>query len=124
MKISVTGLRGPKIKALHDAGWRISYDNGQEAWDRRISGVEMQKEFENMGDAIREFERITGYDVISDTDQDGCAIWWFICREEKLAVGGWGCGKYLYKKWCKTPRKCLEALNRRAEYRFTCGLEL
>ncbi len=78
---------------------------------RRISGVQMVKDFPSMGDAIREFERITGDDVIGHTDQDGCAIYWFMCPDEELIVAGWECGKYLYERWADTPRKVLEMLN-------------
>ncbi len=130
MKIIVSHIYGPMIKKMHDQEWRI-YDNPlhyddvrDKAFYRRISGCEMFKSFKTIGDAIRDFEKITGYDVISDTSQDGCPVFTFMCPEEKICVSGWECGKYLYDKWCDTPRKCLEKMNGPQPFAFASGLDL
>ena len=76
----------------------------------------MKKDFPSVRDAMVEFERITGYDVIRDTDCAGCSIYTFWWEDSNMPGGknfaaGWDCGKYLYDTWRPTPRECLEALN-------------
>ncbi len=125
MKIIVDSLSGPVKRALYLAGWRLDRSLHEQEVKaglvtgfhplhhcvyEQVSGQHMAKNFETMGDAIREFEKITGYDVIGDTDQNGCSIYTFFAPEQQLAVSGWDCGKYLYCQWRETPRKCLEAL--------------
>jgi hypothetical protein len=124
MKVLVEHVYGPMISKLHLNGWWITLPVG---WGsgcsidlsnyRRICGVVMQKDFQSVGDAMREFERISGCDVIADQDPMGCAVncfWW----DDPNAVGGrsfasgWECGKHMYKIWHRTPRECLETLNR------------
>ena len=122
MKIIVDSLQGPVKLKLYRAGWRLDRSiHGLQAQAgtlplhhsvyEQVSGQHMAKDFESMGDAMREFERVTGYDVIADTDQCGCSIHTFYCVEQQLVVSGWACGKYLYPKWYEMPRACLEALN-------------
>lgn len=117
MRVVVDSLQGPMKRALYLACWRVD----RTKWDgsrslpcalyEAISGQCMVKDFECLGDAMREFEKLTDIDVISETDQDGCPIFTFFCYEQQLVVSGWDCGKWLYDRWCQTPRACLEALN-------------
>lgn len=120
MKIEVDNIYGHKIKLLHDAGWTIveylEYEKSNEyfrdrAFHRHLCGVEMEKDFESFGDAIREFEKVTGYDAIGMTNHDGDASFSFRCNETQTCVSGWGCGKYLYELWEESPRKTLIRLN-------------
>lgn len=107
MKIIVNHIYPPAINKMHVAGWRVHFNKTHHS----TLGREMWKEFNSIGDAIRDFEKITGFDAILDSDQDGCAVYVFSCPELRICVGGWQCGKYLYEKWCETPRGCLEAMN-------------
>lgn len=117
MQIIVSHIYGSAIEKMRKGGWDL-YDNPIHADSesqvilRRISGCEMIKDCASLGEAMRDFEKITGFDAISDSSQDGAAIYLFTSPDEQICAGGWQCGKYLYKNWFKTPRECLEALNK------------
>ena len=117
MLVYVDHIYGPVVSKLAKHGWRVHRESGLEdsalerRFHRRISGLQMEKDFASMGDAMREFEEITRHDVISDEDQCGCPIHTFFCDEARIVVGGWECGKYMFHKWMPTPRQTIEALN-------------
>ncbi len=115
MKIIVDHIYGKIIKKMFDGGWKVYDDPNDDPkdrpWMRRISGCDMVKDFESIGAAIKDFEKITGFDAIGDEDQCGCPVFTFKCLELKIAVAGWECGRHLYCKWDSTPRKVLEILN-------------
>jgi len=115
MKIIVNRIYGPVIKKMVDGGWTIdddpeTYTDIKDRSDRRRTvGCDMVKEFDTLRDAILNFEKITGFDAIEDTDQSGCAVFWFMCKEQELCVAGWECGKHLYEEaWEKSPREVLK----------------
>lgn len=122
MKISVEHIYGGLISKMHANGWRIRSPIGCSVWDdpkklsahRRNCGVVMEKDFISPREAMQEFEKISGEDIIEHTDQMGCSVFvfWWEDEEGNHFASGWGCGEYLYDKWYKTPRKCLEALNK------------
>ncbi len=118
MNIVVDHIYHLAIIQLSNAGWKVhdtpddaELTHGELTQQRLVIGTEMVKAFDSLGDAIRDFEKATGYDAISDTDQDGCPVFSFCCPEEQIIVSGWGCGKYLYDKWAESPRAVLELLN-------------
>lgn len=117
MLIQVDSLYGDLPAKLMRHGWRRHVRNKAEsgALDAkemdRVCGKIFEKDFSSMGAAMREFELATGEDAIAVEDHDGAAVYTFYCVEQQLVVSGWECGKYLYEKWCETPRQCLEALN-------------
>lgn len=117
MLVYVDHVYGSIVRDLVSNGWRVHLESGLEnsalgrRQIRRINGLQMEKNFESMGEAMREFEAITGRDVISNTDWDGCPNNIFFCDEKQLAAGGWECGKYMFDKWLPTPRQTLDALN-------------
>ena len=120
MKIIVEGIHKSDQSKLSNGGWAKYRDpekfsgpeSGIKADDyEHICGVDMAKEFESFGDAIRDFEGITKHDVIAATDQCGCSIYEFRCLETKECCSGWQCGKYLFENWEETPRKTLKKLN-------------
>ncbi len=119
MLVIVNYVKGQVIKKLHDAGWRVHEDFPCERDDktlwrlhRIICGLHMSKNFETLGDAMWDFERVTGYDVIGSSNHDGEPDIWFGCVETQTCVGGWECGQYMFKNWLPTPRKCLELMNK------------
>lgn len=121
MKIKVDHIYRLDIRLLRDSGWSIveypEFDGTLEsirdrAFGRRCSGLEMEKDFPSIRDAIREYESVLKCDVIEETDQCGCSVHTFWCDEiPGRFVSGWECGKYLFEKWARTPRMTLEMLN-------------
>ncbi len=116
MKIVVNRIYGKDVAKLRKAGWKVTNTLTSKtlrlADYRRNCGYEMVKSFQSMGDAIRGFECVTGYDAIADVDASGCSVYTFRCLAENIWCSGWGCGQYLYARWLPTPRACLEALNK------------
>ncbi len=112
MKIVVEHIHKSLMKRLQRVGWvptnTLTSPTLKLSEYRRICGWEMVKDFESMGDAIRNFEKITGCDVMADVDASGCSIYTFKCLESRVWCSGWECGKHLYRNWQPTPRALLE----------------
>ncbi len=108
MLIEYHGASDDGAKILFANGWKLK------PWSEHYDSGHMQrafKEFQCIGDAIREVERLTGADCIGDEGQCGESLHCFMCQKTEEVVSGWECGKHLFDKWADTPRKVLEAWN-------------
>jgi hypothetical protein len=97
-------------KKLEAAGWTVEW--GKERWLGALA-KRASKDFDNVGDAIREFEKVTGQKA-SDEGCPCCGAPHSFSWEDEYASGN-DCLEHLYAKVPKSLREATEALNDRTE---------
>ena len=97
-------------KKLEAAGWAVEWEK-ERGLKRglRTLAKRASKDFETVGDAIREFEKVTGQDA-SDEGCNCCGAPHSFSWEGGYASGN-DCLKHLYSKVPKSLREATEALN-------------